>query len=85
MSEYYFPDAYYQSMLAAVREGYPTLVDGFADNFSQQGEYWYIKDLGTYQNWLKTNLFPEEDIDPWFLQYTSIVTGTSNQGSGTQP
>ena len=85
MSEYYFPNDYYQSMLAAVTDADPTLAAGFADNFSQQGEYWYVKDLGTYQNWLKTNLFPEEDIDPWFLQYTSIVTGTSNQGSGTQP
>lgn len=85
MSEYYFPDAYYQSMLAAVREADPTLVAGFEGNFTPQGDYWYVNDIGTYQNWLKTNLFPEEDIDPWFLQYTSIVTGTSNQGSGTQP
>ena len=84
-SGYYFPNDYYQSMLAAINEADPSLAAGFAANFTQQGDYWYVNDLGTYQNWLQTYLFPDDEIDPWFLQYTSIFTGTSNQGSGTQP
>lgn len=81
--EYYFPDAYYQSMLAAVMDADPSLGEGFAANFtSDPNGYWFVNDTAAYEAWLKANLFPEEDIDPWFLQYTSIFTGTSNQNSG---
>ena len=84
-SGYYFPNDYYQSMLAAINEADPSLVAGFEANFTHQGDYWYVNDTTAYQNWLQTNLFPDDEIDPWFLQYTSVFTGTSNQGSGTQP